>query len=59
MTNTKKPRKNLQKQARPSGWSTSDTDEIERRRLRGVNEDIQIEPETRDAVFFGSARPDA
>jgi len=56
MTNTKKPLKILQKKARPSGWSTSDTDEIERRRLRGVNEAIQIEPETRDAGFFGCFR---
>ena len=56
MTNTKKPLKILQKKPRPSGWSTSDTDEIERRRLRGVNEAIQIEPETRDAGFFGCFR---
>ena len=56
MTNTKKPLKILQKKPRPSGWSTSDTDEIERRRLRGVNEAIQIEPETRDAGFFACFR---
>jgi superfamily II DNA or RNA helicase len=56
MTNTKKPRKNVHKQSRPSGWSTSDADEIERRRLRGLNEAIQIEPETQDAGFFGCFR---
>ena len=56
MTNTKKPRKNVQKQARPSGWSTSDADEIERRRLRGLNEALRIEPQTQDAGFFGSYR---
>jgi superfamily II DNA or RNA helicase len=56
MTNTKKPRKNVQKQARPTGWSTSDADEIERRRLRGLNEALRIEPQTPDAGFFGSYR---
>jgi hypothetical protein len=37
----------------PSGWATSDADEIERRRLRGVNEAIRIESQTPDEVFFG------
>jgi superfamily II DNA/RNA helicase len=37
----------------PSGWSTSDEDEIERRRLRGVNEAIRIESQTPDDEFFG------
>jgi len=46
----------VQKQARPSGWSTSDADEIERRRLRGLNEALRIEPQTPDAGFFGSYR---
>jgi len=53
MPKTKKHRKNPQTRARPSGWFTSDADEIERRRLRGVNEAIRIESQTRDDVFFG------
>jgi superfamily II DNA or RNA helicase len=56
MRKTKNPRKKPQQRARPSGWSTSDADEIERRRLRGVNETIRIEPETPDAGFFGCYR---
>jgi superfamily II DNA or RNA helicase len=56
MSKTKKQRKNPQQRARPSGWSTSDDDEIERRRLRGVNEALRIEPHTPDAGFFGCYR---
>jgi len=56
MSKTKKYRKNPQRRARPSGWSTSDADEIERRRLRGVNEAIRIESLTLDDVFFGVYR---
>ena len=39
---------------RPSGWSTSDADEIERRRLRGITETFRIKPQTPDNVFFGN-----
>jgi len=56
MSKTKKHRKNPQRRARPSGWSTSDADEIERRRLRGINEEIRIESQTPDDVFFGVYR---
>jgi superfamily II DNA/RNA helicase len=56
MSKPKKQRKNLQQRARPSGWSTSDADEIERRRLRGLNEAIRIEPQTPEAGFFGCYR---
>ncbi|MEA2094376.1 MAG: SNF2-related protein, partial [Pseudomonadota bacterium] len=56
MPKTKKHRKNTQKQARPSGWLTSDADEIERRHLRGVNETFRIESQTPDDVFFGVYR---
>jgi ERCC4-related helicase len=56
MPKTTKQRKVPHKLIRPSGWSTSDTDEIERRRLRGANEDIRIEPETTDTGFFGRYR---
>ena len=40
----------------PSGWSTSDTDEIERRRTRAVNEAIRVEPQNREDEFFGIYR---
>ncbi len=53
MSKTKKHKNNPQRRARPSGWSTSDADEIERRRLRGINEAIRIESQTQDDVFFG------
>jgi len=56
MSKTKKQRKKPQQRPRPSGWSTSDADEIERRRLRGINEALRIEPQTPDAGFFGSYR---
>ena len=56
MSKTKKHRKNPQRRAKPSGWSTSDADEIERRRLRGINEEIRIESQTPDNVFFGVYR---
>jgi superfamily II DNA or RNA helicase len=56
MSKTKKQRKNSQQRTRPSSWSTSDADEVERRRLRGVNEAIRIEAETEDAGFFGCYR---
>jgi hypothetical protein len=56
MSKTKKYRKNPQRRAKPSGWSTTDADEIERRRLRGVNEAIRIESLTPDDVFFGVYR---
>jgi hypothetical protein len=56
MSKTKKHRKNPQKRTRASGWSTSDADEIERRRLRGINEAIHIESLTPDDAFFGIYR---
>jgi len=37
-------------------WSTSDADEIERRRMRGVNETIHVESQTPDDEFFGLYR---
>lgn len=40
----------------PSGWSTSDTEEIERRRTRAVNEAIRVEPQNREDEFFGIYR---
>ena len=53
MPKIKKHRKNPQTRARPSGWFTSDADEIERRRLRGVNEAIRVDSQTPDDAFFG------
>jgi len=56
MSQTKKRSKKSPTRARPSGWSTSDADEIERRRLRGINEAIRVESQTQDSDFFGSYR---
>jgi len=56
MPKTKKRKSTPQRRARPSGWSTSDADEIERRRLRGLNEAIRVESQTPDDVFFGVYR---
>ena len=56
MPRTKKHQKNSQRRAQPSGWLTSDADEIERRRLRGVNEPFQIDSETQDDDFYGAYR---
>ena len=56
MSKTKKHRKKLQRRAKPSGWSTSDADEIKRRRLRGANESIRIESQTPDDAFYGCYR---
>ena len=56
MSTTKKRRQTPQRRARPPGWLTSDADEIERRRLRGVNEPIRIESQMPDDVFFGVYR---
>jgi ERCC4-related helicase len=53
MSKTKQRTKKSQKRAKPFGWSTSDADEIERRRLRGVNEAIRIESQTPDDEFYG------
>ena len=53
MSKTKQQRKIPQTRARPSGWATSDADEIERRRVRGANEAIRVESEKPDAGFFG------
>ena len=54
MSKTKQRPEKPQRRARPSGWSTSDADEIERRRLRGVNEAIRVEFLTQNHDFFGS-----
>ncbi|MBA1446810.1 MAG: SNF2-related protein [Chromatiales bacterium] len=59
MSKTKKRNKNPQRLARPSGWSTSDADEIERRRLRGLNEPSRIESQTQDDNFFGVYQVDS
>jgi superfamily II DNA or RNA helicase len=53
MSKTKKHNKDAQKRTRPPGWSTSDADEIERRRLRGASEPARIESQTPGDIFFG------
>jgi ERCC4-related helicase len=49
-------RQHSTRRAKPTGWLTSDADEIERRRLRGLDEPIEIEPETPGDGFFGVYR---
>lgn len=56
MSKTKKRPENPQKRAVVSGWSTSDADEIERRRLRGANEAIRIKARVQNSDFFGIYR---
>jgi len=56
MTKTRQARKRPHKRPQPTGWATSDADEIERRRVRGVNEAIRIEARTPEAGFFGGYR---
>ncbi len=56
MPKTNKRRNKPATPSLPSGWSTSDVDEIERRRSRGVNETIRIEPQTPNDGFFGCYR---
>jgi ERCC4-related helicase len=59
MPKTKKRYKNPIKKPRSLGWSTSDADEIERRRLRGLNEPSRIESQAQDDNFFGVYRVDS
>ena len=56
MANTSKQLKKTHKRPRTTGWLTSDADEIERRRTRGLNERFRIESETHDNGFFGAYR---
>ncbi|MEN8131950.1 MAG: hypothetical protein ABFS45_17565, partial [Pseudomonadota bacterium] len=53
MPKTKKRNKNPQKRTRSSGWSTSNADEIERRRVRGAIETFRIESLPQNNDFFG------
>ncbi len=59
MSKTKKRSKNPQKQARPLAWSTSDADEVERRRVRGAIEAFKIESLTQGDDFFGIYQVDS
>ncbi len=54
MTTPKKRTRKTQKRPRFTGWSTSDADEIERRRLRGREEAIRMEPLDRADAFYGA-----
>jgi hypothetical protein len=54
MTTPKKRTRKTQKRPRFTGWSTSDADEIERRRLRGREEAIRIVPLDRADAFYGA-----
>ncbi|MCG6867179.1 MAG: DEAD/DEAH box helicase [Gammaproteobacteria bacterium] len=51
-----KSRKRPQGRPRPPGWLTTDADEIERRRQRGLDEAFHIEPLTSDDPFYGVYR---
>ncbi len=59
MSKTKKRNGKQQERPRPSGWSTSDADEIERRRLRAASEVFQIQSLTPGDNFFGLYRVDS
>ncbi len=59
MSKSKTRSKNPQKRARPLYWSTSDADEIERRRFRGATETFKIEPLTQGDDFFGIYQVDS
>jgi len=54
MTAPKTRTRKTQQRQRFTGWSTSDADEIERRRLRGREEAIRIEALDRADTFFGT-----
>lgn len=54
MTTSRKPTRKSQNRPRLTGWSTSDDDEIERRRLRGRDEAIRIDRLDRADAFFGA-----
>ncbi len=56
MPKKKKHEKKPGRGPRPTGWLTSDADEIERRRLRAANEAFQIEPRAGGGGFFGVYR---
>ncbi|MGD2073411.1 MAG: DEAD/DEAH box helicase [Gammaproteobacteria bacterium] len=52
----RKPQKNTHRQSRSLGWLTTDADETERRRLRGLSEPFRIESPTKGNGFFGPYR---
>ncbi len=54
MSKTKKHSKHSKQRTRPSGWFTSNADEIERRRERGLTGAFQIAPLSQDDDFFGA-----
>jgi len=56
MSKTAKSIRNQKKLRLPSGWATSDADEIERRRRRAASEIFQIESLTPEDEFFGLYR---
>ena len=56
MPKTKKRRTPAKRRPRPPGWLTTDADEIERRRLRGLDDAICIDAEQRAAEFYADYR---
>jgi superfamily II DNA or RNA helicase len=56
MSRPKKHYNNPPARTLSSSWSTSDADEIERRRMRAINEAIQVESQTPADEFFGFYR---
>lgn len=54
MTRSRKRIRKSPNHTRFSGWSTSDADEIERRKLRGIDKAIRIQPLSQTDAFFGT-----
>ena len=53
MPSTRKHKKIPNRQPGPTGWLTTDADEIERRRVRGATEAFRIESLAQSDDFFG------
>lgn len=59
MPNAKKRQQRKPQRPRPTGWLTSDADEIERQRLRGLNETYRIEAQANGDRFYNAYRVDS
>ena len=59
MPQNKKHQKPYPRRTAPTGWLTSDADEIARRRARGLNEPCRVISQTADDAFFGVYRVDS
>ncbi|MDT8397076.1 MAG: DEAD/DEAH box helicase [Pseudomonadales bacterium] len=59
MPKKKQPGKPTSAPRRPAGWLTTDADEIERRRTRGLKESFRMEPSARKSGFFATYQIDS